>query len=244
MRIAICLLMAALAGCLDSAQDLDEQTYDLQAAGIPSHAAVGQPFTFQMQAEGELSAESDHVGGHYWAQSTSDPDADFAQQAGGCQHLSGASDLPGTFQITCTIQSSGTMHLRGHVRIETDGRTINYWTPEQAIEVVDLALRIENATTSADVGQAITFDLHVEGTSQAHSDHIGAHYWTEKTEDPTADFADQAGACQHQAADLPAVLTVTCTWDSAGTYHVYGHVRLGDQRHLNLWTSAMTVQVS
>lgn len=242
MRIAFCLLVAAFAGCLDSV-DLDEDAYELHASGVPARALAGSPFIFQLEADGDVEGASQHIGGHYWAQSTTDPDADFAAQAGACEHLSGARDLPGAFEITCTVSSPGTVYLRGHVRVETDGQTYNYWSDEFAVEAVDLELHTENGAATAEVGQEYTFDLHIEGESEASSNHIGAHYWTEPTDDPTADFADQAGACQHQGGDVPAVLTVTCTWTDAGTYHVYGHLRLGEQRPLDLWAEPLVVEV-
>lgn len=244
MRLALCLLFAAFAGCVDAPDDIDEDSFELHASGVPARALAGSPFTFQLEVEGDVEAQSDHIGGHYWTQSTPDPDADFAAQAGGCAHLSGTRDLPRTFEVTCTVPSTGTMLLRGHVRIEDREDTYNYWTEEHAVEVVDLQLRVDNATTTAEVDQEFTFDLHIEGESEVTSDHIGAHYWNEPTDDPTADFANQAGACQHHNGDVPGVFTVTCTWSDPGIYHVYGHLRLGEQRPLDLWAAPLTVEVN
>lgn len=91
----------------------------------------------------------------------------------------------------------------------------------------------------ATAGEQTTFTLAIGG-SDATSDHIGAHHWTNSTDDPNGDFGDASG-CEHQASTLPGTFQVTCTFPREGPVHLRGHMRDADGK--NWWTSEHVVNV-
>ena len=127
MRAFIALLLLPLAGCVD------EAGYELTAEGVPSEVAVNETFEFHLEVTGGPERTSDHIGGHYWAASTADPDAEFANQAGACTHIE--AEVVGDHHIQCSFTEPGTFYLRGHVRYEDEG-THNLWTDEHAVTVL------------------------------------------------------------------------------------------------------------
>lgn len=243
-------LAVALAGCTQTPTDdepADDEPADLQptATGLPDVVPVGQPFTFPLQVAGD-TAQSDHIGAHYWTAPPQDPTAEFDQQAGGCVHTTGS--LPDTFDVTCTLDEAGTYTLHGHVRLGSGDNTQDEWTGAHDVQAVaayglSYATEVPAETTA---GQSFSFELLVEGEAGS-SGHIGAHYWTEATEDPTGDFSAQAGGCLHVEGthELPGQFEVTCTIDEPGTYHLRGHVRTHDDSGgANHWGPGVSVTVS
>lgn len=134
MRSAATLAFLAilLAGC---SQGLGSDTYTLSAEGVPATVAVNTTFDFTLQVQGDMDRNSDHVGADYWAFSTDDPTEDRVRRKGACTHLVGEHDVPGTFDVSCTFVDTGTLYLRGHVRVADGERTFDYWTPEHVIQV-------------------------------------------------------------------------------------------------------------
>ncbi len=236
VRWSILLLanILLLSGCVTS----NEPAIELSATDMPAFAAVGEPVTFTMTGTGDLT--SGHVGGHFWDASTEDPTADFSE-AGGCAHVPGATTFPAEVTVTCTFEEPGMVYVRGHVR--TDDSTTNFWTEEHAIDVRMYALTTDASDMTVAPGTDVMFNLTIAGDA-GMSGHIGAHYWSEAVEDPTASFADQAGGCAHVVGEqaVPGTFQVTCSFDEAGTYHVHGHLRLGSQA--NFWAPGFQVVVS
>lgn len=240
--VALALVATALAGCTTA-----EAEYDLTATGVPANATAGEPFTFQVRAEGDVSATTDHLGAHYWSASVADDEATSSLgDSVGCAHTEG--DLPGSWDVTCTIEAPGTYYVRGHART-TEGtgdeaHDHDFWSAEHEVHVQpgedQYTLTTDGAPANATAGEPFTFQLMVDGAATS-SDHIGAHHWN-ATED-TGDIAD-AGACEHQEGDLPGTFTVTCTLEP-GVYSVRGHMRLtvGDQMN-DFWAEAFRVVVN
>lgn len=230
----VCL---AFSGCV-----ADDPPLELTVSGIPGAVVVGQPFTFTMTGSG--TASSTHVGAHYWAVPTVDPDADF-DAAGGCSHVPDGATFPGEVTVTCTMMEAGTFQVRGHVRTE-DGETVNHWSVPHNVDVLDFTLASSAVPTEATVGNAVNFTLTIDGPVAATSDHIGAHFFADDVSDPTASFGDQVAGCAHQPTPMtvPGVFTVSCTFGTAGTYYVFGHLRVTLEEPHNFWADSFTVVVS
>jgi hypothetical protein len=121
-----------LAGCATPDDDEPEtptaETYELTAEGVPDVATAGQEFTFDLTVDGDLEWTSDHIGGHFGMNSTDEPSTTKYEKA--CVHQAG--DLPGEFEVTCTLHHAGVWYLRGHTRITLDGgEQVNYWTDRE-----------------------------------------------------------------------------------------------------------------
>lgn len=143
--------MVALAGCAQKKNDDtgdDEPpmtdvpgTYTLTTTGVPSQATPGVAFTFTLDIAGP-AVTSDHIGGHW------DSTADVAAAPErACGHTPG--DVPGTFDVTCTIAQPGTWHLRGHMRLGTEGNYTHFWGPDNTVTVGTGALTTLRVGTDA-----------------------------------------------------------------------------------------------
>jgi hypothetical protein len=98
--------------------------------------------------------------------------------------------------------------------------------------------------TNVAMGENFTFQLTIAGPVQRQSDHISAHFWSFDTMDPTANFAQQAGACVHVpgGGPMPGEYSVVCKFTAAGMYYVHGHARYSENDELvNWWTSSLPV---
>jgi hypothetical protein len=106
-------------------------TYTLTTSEVPSTVAAGTAFTYMLKIEGP-AFESDHIGGHYWAQPTDNPDRDLADSQG-CAHKALA--VPAEVEVTCTISKAGQYQLRGHVRFTYNEEQYNFWAAPNNITV-------------------------------------------------------------------------------------------------------------
>ncbi|HWH07684.1 MAG TPA: hypothetical protein VNX21_00695 [Candidatus Thermoplasmatota archaeon] len=89
-------------------------------------------------------------------------------------------------------------------------------------------------------GQRFNFTLFVNGTANATSDHIGAHYADNATTSPNATGMK---SCEHQAGRLPGEYTVACRVDETGTWYVYGHARANDTGgQFDWWATPVAVK--
>lgn len=212
---------------------VDNESFALETAGVPAAVRANESFSFTLYVNGTDEASSDHIGAHYADNATEAPSA---SSMGGCEHQSG--DLPGEFTVTCTIAQPGTWHVYGHARVTQDNATVQWWAPPRAVQVVGnhtlSASLSPDVPATATAGQNFTFTLTVDGPA-ATSDHVGAHFGLNQTEQPSTTTLPQA--CQHQTVDLPAEVTVTCVFPESGTYYLYGHVRFGSGgSFVNFWT--------
>ncbi|GEM_PF-4868848 len=95
--------------------------------------------------------------------------------------------------------------------------------------------------TMAAMGHAFNVTLHVAGSLQFSSDHIGAHFAA--TPQPAPD-ASKMQACAHQSGSLPGDFVVSCNVTSAGTYYLRGHARVTENNVTHeYWGPEATVQV-
>jgi hypothetical protein len=134
-------LAIALAGCMSvpvepaPTTSAPADSYALTAIGFPSTGTVNQNVTFQLEIKGGPMRTSDHIGGHYWNNQTTDPTAEFAQQAGACVHVPGVNSFPATFNVTCRFAAPGTYYVHGHLRYVDGETTRNFWTVVQPITI-------------------------------------------------------------------------------------------------------------
>lgn len=105
--------------------------YILTTTGVPDEVDAGENFTYTLTIAGPPGT-SDHIGGHYGKNATAGTGAPAAD-AGACVHTNGT--LPGSFQITCSIASAGTWHLRGHLRTGTGADQKHWWAADETITV-------------------------------------------------------------------------------------------------------------
>lgn len=91
----------------------------------PRLVNVGERFSFTLTASGATIA-TDHIGAHYGTSYSADPS--LATYPNACEHQPGS--LPGRYTISCTISTPGTYHMRGHIRVTSDGETYQFWSME------------------------------------------------------------------------------------------------------------------
>lgn len=113
----------------DDATEHAHPSYTLNVTGAPTNATVGEAFTFTLTAEGD-AGESDHIGAHFAA---TELEQLVATEMGGCAHVSG--ELPGTFEVSCTIDEAGVWFVYGHVRTSHEGETLNFWADAFTVTV-------------------------------------------------------------------------------------------------------------
>lgn len=105
------------------------------------------------------------------------------------------------------------------------------------LETVGIPAQIEQ-------GKAFNYTLHVNGTLQSMSNHVGAHF--RNTREGTVDAANMTGACPHPSGNwtLGGTFNLTCTFDAPGTYYVYGHARVSEANEtFNYWSEPAQVKV-
>lgn len=93
----------------------------------------------------------------------------------------------------------------------------------------------------AQPGQRFNFTVYVNGTRNATSDHVGAHYADNATAGPNATAMK---ACEHQQGALPGAFNVACRIDETGTWYLYGHARGNDTGGtFDWWATPVEVKV-
>ncbi len=124
------------------------------------------------------------------------------------------------------------------------GCTDNIDTPEMKLNAYKLSTSGVPSLVAAD--ESFSFELQATGAPESTSTHIGAHYWSAPPQDPTASLADGRG-CEHTSEEtaVPGTYTVTCAIEEAGTWHVYGHVRveIAGQK-FDFWAAPVAVNVA
>lgn len=114
-------------------------------------------------------------------------------------------------------------------------------TPGPAVDSNSFTLQTTGAPTQVKTGAGITFTLYANGTANATSDHIGAHYADNDTTTPTTPGRKD---CEHTNGTLPGSWSVGCTFAEAGTWHVYGHAQAqGAVDRVNFWATPFVVRV-
>lgn len=105
------------------------------------------------------------------------------------------------------------------------------------------ALATAGIPAQAEVGKPFNYTLYVNGTFEATSNHIGAHF---RNTTEGALSASAMGACSHIGTNetLPGEFNLTCTLDTPGTHYVYGHVRITENGETyNYWAEPRAVKV-
>ena len=131
-----CTFMLALAGC--TAQEDASLALDTYTLMMHDAEETGAGLNFTMTVTGDMAGNSDHIGGHYWSTDVADPTASFGDAAGGCAHVAGGGDLPGTFAVTCDLPE-GTWYVFGHVRVTEGEEKFNFWTESREVVVGAMA---------------------------------------------------------------------------------------------------------
>ena len=222
--------------------------YALEVSGFPQAVEAGQNFTFVLRATGGTPATSDHIGAHYGDVSAPSAPANTTTYARACQHITVATPVPGTYNVTCSMPSAGTWYLRGHVRSAGN----DSWGSERSLVVRPAwvangtyALNLTGVPTVVRAGQNFTMNLTMTGTTGVSS-HFGAHYGMNSTGAPTTAAYDQA--CTHQTTITPiptsAPYVVTCSFGAPGTYYLRGHLRVDEgipPAAQNYWTGEYAI---
>lgn len=225
---------------------LDSSTYQLAVAGMPTQAKPGARFNFTLFANGSVTRASDHIGGHFAGNDTTNPPVPPGR--GDCEHQAG--DLPGQFVVDCTLGTVGTWYVWGHARINDSGELRNWWPATPAIvKVRNFTVEVSGVPTAPVASKSnFTIRVNVTGTENATSNHLGAHYWNATQPNPTA--ANSTGACAHLPDATGAIgsWTITCSIENknvgATDFFLRGHVRVteGDTT-LDWWGEELKVSI-
>lgn len=220
---------------------LTNATWTVSTTGIPAQAKPGVQFNFTLDVNGTTTFASQHIGGHF-ADNTTSALVPAAMKA--CDHQAG--QLPGTFNISCTMADEGTWYLYGHAQA-IQNETFNYWALPSAVKVRNYTLNLTGAPgTPLASNQSFTLNMNVTGKDNATSDHIGAHWFNATTNNPTP--ASSAGNCALKTGSVIDVHAVKCAIPNTGTgpktFFVYGHVRIVEGGvTLDWWSAPVEVQV-
>ena len=203
---------------------LTNSSYSVATSGIPAQALPGQRFNFTVYANGTQNVTSDHIGAHYADNATTGPNA-TAMKA--CEHQQGT--LPGTYNVACRVDQTGTWYVYGHARANDTGGTYDWWATPVAVKVRNYTLNLTGAPSTPVLGnQNFTLSLGITGSDNATSDHIGAHWFNATTATPTV--AGSGGACAHLNGNVVNTHAVDCRIPNPGpapkTVYVYGHLRI------------------
>lgn len=132
---ALTTLALILAGCAggpardsgDATPRVDADTYQLSIVGMNGRYHPGANVTVEMRITGSPAVQSPHIGAHYGRISSETPSTSVYDLK--CNHVSGLVSGDKTFYCNLPAEK-GDYYLRGHVAVEQDGQTINYWSPE------------------------------------------------------------------------------------------------------------------
>lgn len=109
--------------------------HTLATSGMPTlPVTAGSTFNFTLAITGDADV-SDHIGGHFGANSSATPKVSDYPLA--CAHTAGS--VPGEYAVSCEVPATaapGTYHLRGHMRITVDSMKHDFWAPETSFVVV------------------------------------------------------------------------------------------------------------
>lgn len=222
---------------------ISETTFALATPGVPTQIETGRTFNFTLFVNGSTSISSDHVGAHFGTTTSTTPSTSVYDNE--CVHQAGT--LPGTFVVACTIKTDGTWYLRGHARITSQNQTFNYWGPEHTVKVRNFTLTATNVPPTAVGNVSFTFRLNVTGNETLTSDHVGAHWSWNATNNPST--TTLPNECVHQSGSVPGVFDVTCRIPAGGLTptkaYLFGHARFTDgDFQTNYWTPMFELTVS
>ncbi len=247
MRILTLMLATAilLSGCSGSTPQVTPNTYTVSMTTAPTVVAAGTATTYGFAATGALERTSDHMGAHYWAETPADPTAMISASTG-CNHMAGGGGVPGPIEAVCTFPA-GTHVLLGHLRIMEGEDQFDFWSAPISVVALDgdsYTLTVTGAPSQTTTGAGASFEVNVMGPAGVTSDHLGAHYWSEAQADPTGNISASTG-CAHSQGAMAGSFGVDCTFQEAGTYHVYGHARVTlGQTKFDYWAPAFVVEVA
>lgn len=210
--------------------------YALTVDGVPSMVTAGNVFTFNLNVDGPLG-NSTHIGAHYADNDTTDPAASAML---GCDHVQG--DLPGTVVVSCKIDEGGVWHVFGHVATGSGDSEQHYWAEPITVTAYDYDVVLEQV---ADSGLTANFTLNITGAPASETNHAGAHWSRDANVTLAASAMD--GGCTHPGVEAPSTFEFSCTFPEAGTYYVFGHYRLSEERAgtwiEDFWSSPIVVTV-
>lgn len=221
---------------------IGNDTFTLATAGMPTLAKRNDTISFTLLVNGTMNVSSNHIGAHFANNTTASPSPPGRED---CAHTTGA--LPGTYNVTCTMNDAGTWHVYGHAQAVDNGTTYDYWATPVAVVVRDIGLAITAPTTPVTGGNEFEVTLNVTGAENFTSDHIGVHYWNATNANPTT--ANATGACAHVATGVVGVHKIKCTLSNSGIvpveYHLRGHVSLTEGATvLHWWSNEVKVTVA
>lgn len=115
----------------DEEPALAADSYTVTTNGVPATAQAETAFSFTVTVAGNTTMMSDHIGAHFGNETS--PEANVTVYPYACIHSGG--EVPGTYEVSCTVLTTGIWYLRGHMRAMSGGETFNYWGEEQTIVV-------------------------------------------------------------------------------------------------------------
>lgn len=222
---------------------LTNSSFSVATSGIPGQALPGARFNFTVYVNGTGNVSTDHVGAHFADNATTTPLVASAMRT--CEH--GMGSLPGSFNVACRIDQTGTWYVYGHARANDTGGTFDWWATPVAVKVRNYTLNLTGAPTTPVLGnQSFTLTLAINGTDNVTSDHIGAHWFNATTASPTV--AGSGGACAHVNAAVVGSHAIECRVPNTGpapkAAFVYGHLRITEGGvTLEWWSTPVEVQV-
>jgi len=257
--VAAALSLMAFAGCTGTDEPGDngttpgtttdagqEDRFELTVVGVQDRFPVGGTMGLLVHVTGDGPFTTDHIGAHWWTEEQDDPTAALGDSMG-CDHVAGT--LPGSFEVKCKILRVGDVHLRGHARYDGDGM-VNVWGEDHVVSVYPapdtFALTASNVPTAQAANETFAVALQIDAPENvtATSQHIGAHWWKNRTADPTGDFGNATGACGHTVGNVPGTFSIQCNMTEAGTFYFRGHLRLTvDGEDHDYWTREHAIVV-
>lgn len=215
---------------------LSNTTFAVTTTGVPAQVKVGQKFNFTVTATGSTTYTSDHVGAHVADNATMPPILGGTRS---CDH--GALALPGAMMTNCTLDTPGTWHVFGHARGIEGNMTFEWWASPTPVKVRDFVLNLTaGPATPQPANTNFTFLLSINGTENATSDHIGAHFFNATTGEPS--LATAAGGCAHTTGPAVNSFQISCSVPNTGTtprnVYVRGHLLLTEGGVTLDWWSA------
>jgi len=116
------------------------RNHTLVLSGVPTSPQASRAnFTVNLSISGSENVTTDHVGAHYFNDSTN---ATTDTAAGDCQHVTGGAIANHT--ITCAIELDGVApkeyFLRGHLRVTQGDVVLSWWSEPQRVTISPVGL--------------------------------------------------------------------------------------------------------
>lgn len=166
----VMLLAVGLAGCTQSGQQA--RGWTLEVLEVPANVQMNESFTIRWKISGPETT-TDHTAVHFGLTSTSDkamedvaiPDYDALTEVR-------TGDVPGEYEATMRLDFPGTIHFRAHTIV--DG--VNWWSPEQTIQVDGTPMEVTDFPQTTPAGTDATVQWRVHHLRSTQIPHTAVHF--------------------------------------------------------------------